>query len=95
VCVVNSVTFTVGEGEADILDPRPPGNACQRRNLHEDVDSGREPVSGNGREWLDIIREIGRKHFALVPGSRCGVQERSARMILRLRTERRTGLVLG
>src|ERR1700722_19406752 len=22
-----------GEGEADILDPRPPGNACQRRNL--------------------------------------------------------------
>jgi hypothetical protein len=29
-----------GEGEADILDPRPPGNACQRH----------EPVSGNGRK---------------------------------------------
>ena len=79
VCVVNSVTFTVGEGEADILDPRPPGNACQRRNLHEGTWTAcREPVSGNGREWLDIIREIGRKHFALVSGSRCGVHERSA-----------------
>jgi hypothetical protein len=32
---VNSGTFTVGEGGADILDARPPGNASWRRNLHE------------------------------------------------------------
>ena len=94
-CVVNSVTFTVGEGEADILDPRPPGMFAQRRNLHEDVDS--VPRTGV-RQWTRVARHHSgdrRKHFALVPGSRCGVQERSARMILRLRTERRTGLVLG
>ena len=94
VCAVNSLTFAVGEGEADILDPRPPGNACQRCNLHEGyADSVPRTGIRQCTRVLDIIREIGRKHFALVPGSRCGVQERSGRMILRLRTDRRTGLV--
>jgi phosphoribosylformimino-5-aminoimidazole carboxamide ribonucleotide (ProFAR) isomerase len=31
-------------------------------------------VSGNGREWLDIIREIGRKQFAAIR-SIAGVRE--------------------
>jgi hypothetical protein len=33
---------------------------------------------------LGISPEIGRMHFALASGSRCGMQERSARMIPRL-----------
>jgi len=64
VCVVNSVTFTVGEGEADILDPRPPGNASWRRNLHEGyADSVPRTGIRQCTRVLGIIPEIGCKHF--------------------------------
>ena len=81
-----------GEGEVDILDrvDHPRGRRemlGQRRNLHEGArHAASVPRTGirEDESGLGIIPEIGRMHFALVSGSRCGIQERSARMILRL-----------
>jgi hypothetical protein len=48
---VNSVTFTVGEGEADILNPLPPGNVVSAPTSMRGTRTARhEPASGNGRK---------------------------------------------